>query len=285
MLFAYSTSIYRFRPLSEAIEGIARNGFCAVELIADRPHALPEDLKAAEITALRQCLDQRKMKITNLNSCVVTALGDARNPSWLDEDWMQRETRIRYTLDCVRMAAAMGIPYVSTKAGGVIPSTMNFKDAWRLFVADLHRVIPIVKKLGVKLLLQPEPGSLVETSEQTVDLLKEFEFDPFLGINFDPGHFFCVGEDPCEAWDKQKSHVLHVHLEDIPDGLAHRHIQLGDGIMDIPAFLGCVKESDYQGYVTMKLDFYDQQAEEVIAASAAYLREKGFMPSSAETCS
>lgn len=283
MKFAYSTSIYRLRPLSEAIEGIARGGFCAIELIAERPHAHPEDMTALQVATLGQVLEKKKLKICNLNGCGASTSGDVRSPSWIEEDWELRERRIRYTLDCMRMAAAMGIPYVSTEAAGVIPHTMNRTDASRLFVANLHRILPLAKKLGVQLLLQPEPGLLLEDSKQTLEFLKEMGFHATLGINFDAGHFFCAGEDPCDAWEKLKSRVFHVHLEDIPASREHRHTQLGEGAMDIPGFLQCVEKSGYEGYVTVKLDAYEQCPDDMVTASAEYLRREGFMPPRAET--
>jgi len=282
MKFSYSTNVFRARPLIEAIEGIAKAGFCAVEIVADRPHAFPEELSAAAVAQLNQCLADKKIKVCNLNSSVVTAMSEVINPSWLEENWQHREIRIRYTLDCLRLAAAMGVPTISTNAGGEIPPTMDRKDAWRLLVANIHRILPLARKLGVKLLMEPEPGFLLETSDHALDFLKEFEFDEYLGLDFDGGHFFCIGEDPCDAWEKLKSHVAHVHLDDMPASRSHRHMQLGEGAVDIPALLGCIEEYDYKGCITIRVDAYEQKAEDLVAASAQYLRQKGFLPKSAD---
>jgi len=133
MKFSYSTNVFRARPLIEAIEGIAKAGFCAVEIVADRPHAFPEELSAAAVAQLNQCLADKKIKVCNLNSSVVTAMSEVINPSWLEENWQHREIRIRYTLDCLRLAAAMGVPTISTNAGGEIPRPWIAKmpgDCW-----------------------------------------------------------------------------------------------------------------------------------------------------------
>jgi len=123
---------------------------------------------------------------------------------------------------------------------------------------------------------------LLETSDHALDFLKEFEFDEYLGLDFDGGHFFCIGEDPCDAWEKLKSHVAHVHLDDMPASRSHRHMQLGEGAVDIPALLGCIEEYDYKGCITIRVDAYEQKAEDLVAASAQYLRQKGFLPKSAD---
>lgn len=277
MKFAYSTNIFRLRPLAEAIEGIARAGFCAIEILAERPQAFPEDMTAAQIALLQQNLDQRKMKISSLNACNAGQTAESRGPSWIEEDWKPREVRIRHTLDCMRMAAAMGIPHVVTVGAGGIPSTMTRFDAVRLFVANLQRILPLARKLGIRLLVQPEPGNLIETTEHVLELLKELDYDDRVGINFDVGHFFCVNEDPCEAWKTLKPYSRHVHIGDIPADRRHHHVQLGEGALDVARFLECVEESGYEGYLTIKLEAYDQQPEEVVTASAAFLRSIGKM--------
>lgn len=278
MKFAYSTTLFRLRPLQEAIELIGKGGFNAVELLADRPHAYPEDISAAESARLMECLGQRKLKICNLSACSVSALGVKDHPSWLEEDWVQRETRIRYTLDCMRLAAAMGVPSVSTIAAGRIPSTMNRTDAWRLFVANMQRVLPLARKLAVKVLIQPEPEMLIERSEEILGFLGEFAMDSFLQVDFNLGHFYCAGEDPLDAWEDLKSHVGIIHIEDVPADRKHKHVQLGEGSLDLQGFLRRVREAEYEGYVVVKLDSYDQNPEDVVLGSAEYLKRAGFLP-------
>jgi fructoselysine 3-epimerase len=235
-------------------------------------------MSAAEHAKLTECLVQRKLKVCNLNAGVVTALGTKDHPSWLEEDWVQRETRIRYTLDCLRLAAAMGIPSVSTLAAGRIPSTMNRTDAWRLFVANIHRVLPLARKLGVKLLIEPGPELLLEKSAELVAFLKELELDPMLRVDFSLGHLYCADEDPIEAWEVLKPYVSVIHIEDVPADRKHKHVQLGEGSLDISGFLRRVEQSEFQGYVVVKLDAFDQNPEEIVLHSAEYLQRNAFMP-------
>lgn len=278
MKFAYSTSVFRLRGLTEAIEIISKCGFSAVELLADRPHAFPEDMSASQIARLNECLTQHKLRVCNISAAIVTAMGAQDHPSWLEEDWLQRESRIRYTLDCMRLAAAMGVPSVTTLAAGSIPSSMNRMDAWRLFVANIQRVLPLARKLGVKLLIRPESEFLLERSDEMVAFLKELEMDPLLQVDFSLGHLFCAGEDPMEAWEVLKPHVGIIHIEDVPADRKHRHVQLGEGSLNIQGFLEKVLEAGFQGYVVVKLDAYDQNPEEIVHVSADYLQRAGFLP-------
>lgn len=276
MEFAYSAASFRLRSLQEAVNAIAEGGFRAVELLADRPHLFPQDFQASRIDELSQCLEDRKMKVVNLNACSVSALGDGVRPAWIEEDWKQRELRIRYTLDSLRLAAALGIPSVTTNGGGPIPESMNEKEAWRLFVANMHRVLPLAAKLKVRLLVQCEPESLIRSSMQLKKLMEELSDLDALGVDFDPVHAWCAGEDPCEAFERLREHVVHIHLSDVGEDRKHRHLPLGEGAMDVARFLRCVQEAGYSGAVTVHVSSAEREAAEVVEAAVSYLRQWGF---------
>jgi fructoselysine 3-epimerase len=282
--FAFNTRILRFHPLSEAIDLVAKAGFCAVEIMADRPHAYPGDLTAEKISSLNGCLSERKLQVSNLNAGVVTSLQDPHNPSWVDEDWQKREQRIRYTLDCMRLAAAMGIPWVATQGGGPIPAGTTHGESWRLFVANMHRVLPLAKKLGVRLLVEPTPGMVVETSDHLLGLLAELDFHESLRLTFDIVHLYCAGEEPLEAWEKLRTHVGLVRLSDAAENRAHVHVQLGEGVLDLRGFLAMLEQSGYAGCVTVQPDGSEQRAEKIVHEAASYLQEAGFMARHADYC-
>jgi sugar phosphate isomerase/epimerase len=277
MYFSCSTTLFRLRPVHEAIEGIAKAGFCAVELMADHPHALPEDLDAVRIAGIASNLEDAKVKVSNLDTCHPLALSEGSRASWISGNWQDRERRIRYTLDSLRVAAAMGIPGVTVEASGPFPADFNRFDAWRIFVASMHRVLPLAKRLGVRLLIQPAPEALVANSREALELLRELEEYDWLRIDFDASYLFSAGEYPREAWDKLKSHVGHIHIADIAENRANRRLQLGKGVMDLPGFLGCVRDSEYDGFLTFRPDDFEGSAEEAVKSAVEHLRQEGFM--------
>jgi sugar phosphate isomerase/epimerase len=98
-----------------------------------------------------------------------------------------------------------------------------------------------------------------------------------VGVNFNVAHLYCAGEDPVEAWDRIKTHVGHVELSDaLADG-THRHVQLGEGDIDIQGFLKHVDESGYEGFVTIEMESQEHDPAAIVSASAGYLREHGFL--------
>jgi len=284
MKFAFNTRILRFHTLSDAIDLVAKAGFCALELMADRPHAFPEDLTAEKLSALNECLSERKLKVSNLDAGTVTSLVEPHNPSWVDEDWQKREQRIRYTLDCIRLAAAMGVAQVSTQGGGPIPPGTTHGESWRLFVATMHRVLPLARKLGVQLLIQPSPEMLIETSDQLLELLAELDHHESLRVTFDVVHLYCAGEDPVNAWDKLKDYVSLVRLSDAAEDRSHVHVQLGEGVLELPIFLSKIQHSGYQGFVVIQRDGSEQRADKIVYGAATYLQDIGFMTRQPDYC-
>ena len=102
------------------------------------------------------------------------------------------------------------------------------------------------------LLVEPEPGLLIETSPQYLAFAERIS-SPMLGLNFDIGHQFCVGEDPAASIRLLAPHIRHVHLEDIAATRVHHHMIPGDGAIDFAATLAALREIKYTGWVTIEL--------------------------------
>ena len=84
MIFAYSTNAFVKFSLLDSITAIADLGFGGVEILADRPHLYPPDFSEAEMQNLRKALDEAGLKVTNLNSFTLFAVGDTYLPSWIE---------------------------------------------------------------------------------------------------------------------------------------------------------------------------------------------------------
>jgi sugar phosphate isomerase/epimerase len=71
------------------------------------------------------------------------------------------------------------------------------------------------KSCEVFLLIEPEPGLLIERFEQYLEFAGRID-SPWIGLNFDIGHAYCVGEDPQDWIARMAPHTKHYHVEDIP---------------------------------------------------------------------
>jgi sugar phosphate isomerase/epimerase len=108
---------------------------------------------------------------------------------------------------------------------------------------------------------------LLENSQQFLDFMKYIDSDA-IKLNFDIGHFFCVGEDPASLVIKLADHIDHFHLADIASDRVHSHLIPGQGAIDFSSVLKAIDEIDYKGFVTVEL--YPYQDNPIDAAKMAY---------------
>ena len=279
MVFGYSTNAFVKFPLIDAVARIARLGFKGVEIMADRPHLYPPDVDESEFQRLKQTLDACGLKVTNLNSFTLFAVGDTYLPSWIEPDPNRRDIRIRHTRDCLQVARRLGCANISVPPGGPL-SGVTRREAERLFYEGLEQVIPMAEELDVRILVEPEPGLMIETSRQFQEFMRGVR-SAAVGLNFDIGHFFCAGEDPREAFETLFEWVGHVHLEDIAATRVHQHLIAGLGAIRFADVLKHMRQLGYAGDISLELYPYVDAPEEAGRESLAYIKpifeSAGFM--------
>jgi len=119
-------------------------------------------------------------------------------------------------------------------------------------VEELKPVVEHAEKVKVTLMVEPEPDLLIETADQYLEFASHFD-SPYLGLNFDIGHFYCVKDDPAATVHKLAPLIRHVHLEDIAATRVHHHLVPGEGVIDFAATLTALKDVGYGGWVTIEL--------------------------------
>ncbi len=278
MKFGYSTNAFVKFSLFEAVEKIASLGFGGVEIMGDRPHLYPPDWSSDSRTGLKDLIRRKGLTITNINSFTLFAVGDMYLPSWIESEKERREIRVEHTLQSLKAASFLGCPNISVPPGGPLQG-MSRKEALSLFYQGLEKVVPLAEELGVKILVEPEPGLLLENSRQFKEFISGVR-SPSVRLNFDLGHFFCVGEDPCQSFEELFSWIGHVHLEDIGADRRHHHLIPGQGALDLPRALRTFRQCGYSGDISLELYTYPDRPVEAGRESLSYLlpllREEGF---------
>ena len=270
MIFGYSTNAFKNFTLNEAIEKIARIGFKGVEILGDRPHLYPPDFDDNQLAQLNEVLAKNDMRLTNLNSFTLFAVGDTYLPSWIEPDKERREIRIQHTLDSLKVAKQIGCPNISIPPGGPLDG-MARSQAMQLFHQGLERVVSLAEELGIKILVEPEPDLMIETTAQFKDFIKDVQSEA-IGLNFDIGHFFCVGEDPKAAFEELFQWVGHVHIEDIDPSREHNHLIAGRGGIKFKEIFESMAQLGYKYDISLELYTYQDMPEEAGKESLDYLR-------------
>jgi sugar phosphate isomerase/epimerase len=270
MVFGYSTNAYVKYTVAESLERIADLGFKGVEIMCDRPHLYPPDFEGEALAAIRALLARRGLKVTNLNSFTLFAVGDTYLPSWIEPDPARRAIRVRHTLECLEVARVLGARNISIPPGGPLEKGMGRDEAFKLFYAGLDQVMPTAEELGIKVLVEPEPDLLMERTAEFKPFIREIR-SPMIGLNFDIGHFFCAGEDPATALEELFEWVGHMHVEDIAATRAHNHLIAGQGAIDFAAVFGAMARLGYAGDISLELYPYVDTPDAAGKASLEFL--------------
>lgn len=253
---AYSCNAYMRYPLDEALTRIANLGYRGVELMADIPHLWPEDVTTSTIDATRKKLDELELDISNINAFMMNKIGDRRqpywHPSWIEPDLSYRRVRTEHTRRALTLAKNLGATCITTEPGGPIANAAEYPAAMDLFVEELKPIVEHAERQGVQLLIEPEPGLLIERFDQYLDLRARID-SPFMQLNFDVGHAYCVGEEPAEWISKMSVHTRHFHVEDIAATRVHHHMVPGTGAINFSATLAAIRRTDYEGWITVEL--------------------------------
>ena len=256
MRLAFSTNAYMRFPFEEAAERIASIGYEGLELMADVPHAWPAGLLDGPKQAIRAAMRRQDIRFSNVNAFMMNAIADHRQPYWypsfIEPDENYRQVRIDHTKRALDLCAELGAPHITTEPGGPIAPGQTRQEAMDLFVEVLKPLAEHAEKLGVLLLIEPEPGLLLETTEQYLELADRVDA-PSLGLNFDVGHAFCMSEDLTAQIAKLAHLTRHYHVEDIADTRVHHHMVPGTGAIDFPEVIQAIRQTGYDGWVTVEL--------------------------------
>jgi sugar phosphate isomerase/epimerase len=275
MHLAFSTNAYLNFSFSEAVRRLAAIGYRGVEIMADVPHAWPACLLDEQKQAIRDALARHHLAISNVNAFMMNAISDSRqkywHPSWIEPERHYRQIRIDHTIRALSLARELGAKCITTEPGGPVEAGASWSAALKLFVEMLKPVIAHAEKENVQLLIEPEPGLLVETAAQFEELMTHLD-SPLVGLNFDIGHFYCVGDEPAPTVRRLARFIRHVHLEDIAATRVHAHLVPGEGAIDFPSTIQALRDVGYTGWVTIELYPYiddpDQAARTALARIA-----------------
>ena len=127
----------------------------------------------------------------------------------------------------------------------------------------------LAKERGITLAVEFEPGFVVGTTLQVLQLIKNVGSDA-LKINMDIGHSFLVDPDPMAAIASCSGLIAHAHIENMEAGI-HNHIIPSEGDMDIKAYFRQLRAAGYDGYAS--IDLYQYDYESIAESSIKFIRD------------
>lgn len=182
-----------------------------------------------------------------------------------------RAMRVQQLCDGADWAKKLGVTDVITHMG-FIPENPN-DPQFAPFCVAVRSVAGHLKK--------NEQWLLFETGQETpVTMMRCFEKVNMdnLGINLDTANLILYGRaNPVDALDVFGKYVRNIHAKDgfYPTNghsLGHE-VRLGDGKVDFKALFKKLKELEYDGYVTIEREIWNEQQQPDIIHARDYLTE------------
>lgn len=99
------------------------------------------------------------------------------------------------------------------------------------------------------------------------------DLDPRMGMCLDIGHDRRNGKDPVKDLQKYQTRVFDIHLKDVTAPTKQGYsVEVGRGILDIPAFVKMLRKVNYQGVVSLEHERNMDNPFLGIAESIGYFR-------------
>lgn len=274
MKLAFSSNAYMHFSIEDTIRKIAELGYSGIEVLADVPHAWPSFLLEERKQSIRHHLEKHNLQIANINAFMMNAVADPRqhywHPGWTDPDPHYRAIRREHTKRALQLAKEIGAPNITTEPGGLLTAEQTWDDAAQIFYDELMPCVEVAEQLEIGLLIEPEPELMIEKFDQYTDFVGRID-SPWVGLNFDIGHAYCVNEDPQDWIAKMAQHTKHYHFEDIADTRVHAHMIPGHGAIDFKATLQEIVKTGYDGWVTVELYPYIDNPDDAAREAREYL--------------
>jgi inosose dehydratase len=170
----------------------------------------------------------------------------------------------------IRRAAALAARFGAHRlvlGGGAQRAGGPAEDDFAALARGLDIAADIAAENGLDASYHPHLGTLVESPdalERVMDLSR---------INFcpDTAHLAAGGGDPAALIRQYSDRLAHVHLKDL-DVAATRFLPLGEGDLDFPEILRAIRETGYDSWLMVELDYYDGDPRAAAEISMRYLQ-------------
>lgn len=271
MFLGYNTNGFAHHDLFDALRLLHDLGYRGVAITLDHHVLNPYDPGLSEqVARVNDFLREHEMR-----SVIETGARYLLDPRWkheptlLTDDAAGRMRRVDFLRRAMDIAADLGSDCVSLWSG-VKRTRISTEAAWDRLQEGLRVVLAHAQSRDVVLGFEPEPGMLIETTEQYLTLAESLAW-PAFQLTIDIGHLHCLGELPIgDLLRRQAGHLVNIHIEDMRAGI-HEHLMFGEGEIDFPPVLTALQEIGYTGGIYVELSRHSHAAPAVAEAAREFL--------------
>lgn len=243
----------------QAIEDIAAVGFHGIQL---RSNSIAEFGSPA---AVRDLLTQHELKFVALSS------GDLLSDSVsAKKSIAEHAAHAKFLRD----AGGLYLQILDSRPKGRVAVPDDYKQLGKALTELGKRTAD----LGIPLGYHNHMGSLGERPEE-LDQIMAASDPRYVKLELDIAHYFQGGGDPVKAIEKFSDRLLFLHIKDVEQvsKSVYRFVELGHGLVDVPAVFESLNKVGFRGWAVVELDEVPENAhsaKEAAAANKEYLHEK-----------
>jgi inosose dehydratase len=248
----------------QAIEDVAAVGFRGIQL---RSNSIAEFGSPA---AVRDLLSQHDLKFVALSS------GDLLSDSPVAKKSIsEHAAHAKFLHD----AGGLYLQILDKRPKDRAATPADFKQLGKALTELGKRTAD----LGIPLGYHNHMGSLGERPEE-LDQVMGLSDPRYVKLELDIAHYFQGGGDPVKAVEKFSDRLLFMHIKDVerlPEGKdpqhSYRWVELGHGLVDVPAVFDALRKVNFRGWAVVELDGVPDNAhspKEAAAANKQYLQDK-----------
>lgn len=271
----YGTNGFTDHSLDSALDVLEHEGYGAVALTLGFPHLDPfapdwqqqTDLLRERLRGMRGGAGMEVVIETGTRFLLDPYR--KHRPTLVD---LEAGPRMAYLERAIEIAAMVGARCVSFFSG-VLPHDVASEQAHALLLERVPRLVDLAIEHDVQLSLEPEPGMVIETVADALDLHAALGAPPSLGLTVDVGHCLVVEPDgPVGALGRAAALLRNVQLDDMPP-THHEHRPFGEGDIDLRAVLGTLADIGFTGVAAVELPRHSYDAPGLARRSMAALNE------------
>jgi len=234
----FSQSLFAM-PLDEAVTATADAGYPAIELACAAPHF---DLETAQRDAAAVA---ERIRQTGLQVAALSLFSAFTDNERVDQEIESAETFIR-------LAPLYGTSLIKLTPG---PPASDAAAAghWAWLAHAMDALGDTAAQVEVQLAFETHMGQLTDTLEGARLLVELAELDA-VGLTVDFSNLSFAGEDLPACIEALKDRTQHVHLKNgcIGDGGDWHFGPLDEGLTDYAAVLPRLRETGYDGYLSVE---------------------------------
>lgn len=240
----YSIALKNY-DLKGAIRFASELGFDAIEIRGRKGfHISPNEYDRKSLNEIKELLNSWNLRVSGISGYTTLTLANES----------ERQKAAYEVKEWLELVAYLGGDFYRVNVP--LPKDATREQAFNWAIKSLRKCLKLCEEYGIRLALENHGDSLVDSAENTKTLLETIN-SAYLGIIYDPGNLFIIGERNFKNDIKLlSSYIINVHVKDVKqiNKEEYREVLLGEGEIDWRSIIRELIKRGYNGYLSVEYE-------------------------------